>query len=153
MTTMTCPTVLRHHFVKRSVDLHFGPKGMSIDDDADVGRGAIINDGVTIDQHAILGRLVLCYKDVTIRGYATVNDGSVLETGVVVGADACITQNVRIGSNTTILNGTFVHKSIPANCVVTQRRGSTSEVCLFENTRYGRLCAHVYHSFNKIFQK
>ena len=91
--------------------------------DVQIGENSIVSRGVYIVDNCRIGRDVFIGPNASIGGSrpdtASPQTGvTVIEDGASVGALSFITTGLRIGSNSTVLEGAVVTKSIPPNAIV-----------------------------------
>lgn len=94
--------------------------GVEIHPGATVGRRVFIDHGmgVVIGETAIIGDECLIYKGVLLGG-TSLNPGKRHPTvgkGVVLGSNACILGNIRVGDEAKIGSGSVVVRDVPDGC-------------------------------------
>ncbi|HEY3490754.1 MAG TPA: serine O-acetyltransferase [Candidatus Deferrimicrobiaceae bacterium] len=101
--------------------------GIEIHPGATIGEGFFIDHGmgVVIGETAEIGNNVTLYHGVTLGGTSW-NKGKrhpTLEDNVIVGANAAILGNIRIGQNSKVGSGSIVNRSVPPNSTVVGNPG------------------------------
>jgi serine O-acetyltransferase len=101
--------------------------GIEIHPGATIGKGFFIDHGmgVVIGETAEIGDNVTLYHGVTLGGTSW-NKGKrhpTLEDNVIVGANAAILGNIRIGQNSKVGSGSIVNKPVPPNSTVVGNPG------------------------------
>jgi serine O-acetyltransferase len=101
--------------------------GIEIHPGASIGEGFFIDHGmgVVIGETAEIGKNVTLYHGVTLGGTSW-NKGKrhpTLEDNVIVGANAAILGNIRVGQNSKVGSGSIVNKEVPPNSTVVGNPG------------------------------
>jgi serine O-acetyltransferase len=101
--------------------------GIEIHPGATIGKGFFIDHGmgIVIGETAEIGENVTLYHGVTLGGTSW-NKGKrhpTLEDNVIVGANAAILGNIRIGENSKVGSGSIVNKDVPPNSTVVGNPG------------------------------
>ncbi len=101
--------------------------GIEIHPGATIGEGFFIDHGmgIVIGETAEIGNNVTLYHGVTLGGTSW-NKGKrhpTLEDNVIVGANAAILGNIRIGQNSKVGSGSVVNKEVPPNSTVVGNPG------------------------------
>lgn len=101
--------------------------GIEIHPGATIGDGFFIDHGmgVVIGETAEIGNNVTLYHGVTLGGTSW-NKGKrhpTLEDNVIVGANAAILGNIRVGQNSKVGSGSVVNKPVPPNSTVVGNPG------------------------------
>ena len=107
---------------------------------AKIGKRVFIDHGVgvVIGETAVIGDDVTIYQGVTLGGtggekgkrHPTVGNG------VVIGADAIVLGNIKVGDNARIGAGAVVTKSVPANSTVV---GNPARIVVLEGKKVDTL--------------
>ncbi len=101
--------------------------GIEIHPGATIGDGFFIDHGmgVVIGETAEIGKNVTLYHGVTLGGTSW-NKGKrhpTLADNVIVGANAAILGNIRVGENSKVGSGSVVNKEVPPNSTVVGNPG------------------------------
>jgi len=96
--------------------------GVEIHPGAKFGRRVFIDHGmgVVVGETSEIGDDCVIYKGVVLGGVSLKKEKRhpTLETGVIVGSNACILGNIRIGEHARIGSGSVVVESVPAGATV-----------------------------------
>lgn len=85
-------------------------RGCLLTCDITLGRFVLLNLGCTVGHDAVLEDFC------SLMPHANVGGGAHLETGVYLGTNATLIQQVRVGARTTVGAGAVVVRHLPANC-------------------------------------
>ena len=101
--------------------------GIEIHPGATIGEGFFIDHGmgIVIGETAEIGNNVTLYHGVTLGGTSW-NKGKrhpTLEDNVIVGANAAILGNIRVGRDSKVGSGSVVNKEVPPNSTVVGNPG------------------------------
>ncbi|MFQ5680733.1 MAG: UDP-3-O-(3-hydroxymyristoyl)glucosamine N-acyltransferase [Candidatus Omnitrophota bacterium] len=119
------PTAILGKNLKLGKDISIGPY-VVIEDEVEVGDGAIIYAGCYVGHHSSIGNNTLIYPNVSIRERITIGNRVIIHSGTVIGSDGfgfaivrgihkkipqigtvVIEDNVEIGANVTIDRARF----------------------------------------------
>jgi sugar O-acyltransferase (sialic acid O-acetyltransferase NeuD family) len=102
-------------YVHRSVQIGHGAMiyaGCTVDLNARIGRGALLNNGVVVAHDSVVGDGCWLSPGVTLSGYVTLGACSFLGSGTTV------SNHVEIGANATVGVATAVTKNVRADATV-----------------------------------